>query len=229
MTNATIINATTIKSGKMQFNVTTGKNFRDTLAKWHSADFDLAEKIMEKNDRVKALRAIIDTDRADLEKLEKGERGVIRTAEEIQAEIHDYEIRVSKESEHLAEYKKAQATRYEGAHKLLTKDLYKAYCDYITDGDYETYFNALCVFLTEQGFEPRRDSIDKFIAVVGKRKNSTRNKIKTGKHNGANTYNAWRDIFLGEICDVLVEENAIPVYKFTYVLKEDRKAKKDAK
>jgi hypothetical protein len=33
-------------------------------------------------------------------------------------------------------------------------------------------------------------------------------------------YNVWRDIFLGEICDVMGD--ALPLYKFTYVLKDNR-------
>ena len=32
-------NTTILASGKMQFNVKSAKNFRDTLAKWHNADF----------------------------------------------------------------------------------------------------------------------------------------------------------------------------------------------
>ena len=43
-----------IKTGKMQLNVKSAKDFRATLAKWHNADFELAEELLRKNDRVKA-------------------------------------------------------------------------------------------------------------------------------------------------------------------------------
>ena len=34
----------TIKSGKMQMNSKSGKDFRAIMAKWHNADFELAEE-----------------------------------------------------------------------------------------------------------------------------------------------------------------------------------------
>lgn len=214
----------TIKSGAMQFNSKTGKNFRDTLAKWHNADFELAEKIMEKSDRVKNFYGMIETNKSDLEKLAQGKSGVLRDKSVIEAEIVDYEARIQAESNAISEYRKAQADRYEGARKLLSKELHKAYVDFVTDGKRNEYVVALANFFDENGLEPAMGSIDAFVAAVGKRKNSARQKIKTGSHNGAVSFQAWRDIFLGEICDVMGE--ALPLYKFTYVLKDNRK--KDA-
>ena len=214
----------TIKFGAMQFNSKSGKAFRDTMAKWHDADFDLAEKIMEKTDRVKSIIGMINTNRTDLEKLAKGETGVLREKSVIEAEIADFEKRIESENKALAEYKKAQADRYAGAHALLSKELHKAYVDFVTEGKRDEYVVALANFFDENGLEPATCSLDKFVAVVGKKKNSARQKIKTGSHNGAMSYQAWRDIFLGEICDVMGD--ALPLYKFTYVLKDNRK--KDA-
>ena len=41
-----------LKSGKMQFNVKGAKDFRDTLAKWHNADFELAVALDKKSKTV---------------------------------------------------------------------------------------------------------------------------------------------------------------------------------
>lgn len=215
-----------IKSGKMQFNATSGKNFRATMAKWHDADFDLAEKILEKSDRVKSIRGMIDTNNKDLARLEKGEPGVLREKSVIEAENVDFEARIKAENDALAEYRKAQTDRYTGARELLNKDLHKAYEAYVTNGERDAYVVALANFFDANGLEPAMASLDAFVAAVGKKKNSARQKVKTGNHNGAISYNAWRDIFLGEICDVMGD--ALPLYKFTYVLKENRKNKKDA-
>lgn len=219
-------NIETIKAGNMQFNVKTAKNFRDTLAKWHDADFALAEKILIKSDRVKKLRGMIDTNNEDLARLEKGESGVIREKSVIEAENIDFEARIKAESDALAEYRKAQTDRYTGARELLNKDLHKAYEAYVTNGERDAYVVALANFFDENGLEPAMNSLNAFVAAVGKKKNSARQKVKTGNHNGAISYNAWRDIFLGEICDVMGD--ALPLYKFTYELKENRKNKKDA-
>lgn len=215
----------TIKGGKMQMNATTGKAFRATMAKWHNADFELAEKIMEKSDDVKNIRGMIETNRKDLAKIENGESGVLREKSVIEAEIADFEARIAHLNENLAEYKKAQTDRYEGARALLSKDLHKAYVDYVTNGNRIDYICALADFFEQNGLEPAMDSLNEFVAAVGKKKNSARQKIKTGQHNGSVSYQAWRDIFLGEICDVMGD--ALPLYKFTYVLKEKRE-KKDA-
>ena len=211
---------TTIKSGKMQFNVKSAKNFRDTLAKWHNADFELAEEILKKSDRVKALQSVIATNKEDLERLSKGEKGVLREKSVIEAEITDYEARIDAENKALAEYRQAQTERYEGARNLLTKELYNAYVAFVTNGERDVYRDALADFFTNNGLEPCEDSLNDFINAVGKKKNSARQKVKTGKHNGNFAYTTWRDIFLGEICDVMGD--ALPLYKFTYVLKEKR-------
>ena len=57
MTNTTIT-MDTIKKGNCQFNATSAKSFRTTLAKWHNATFKIADELLAKNDRVKALRTL---------------------------------------------------------------------------------------------------------------------------------------------------------------------------
>lgn len=215
-----------IKSGKMQYNVKTGKDFRATMAKWHNADFELAEEILRKSDRVKAHRTLIDSNNELIAKLEKGETIIgCKNVADLQAEIAEWEAKIAHENEALAEFKKAQADRYESARALLSKELHKAYVDYVTLGERDAYVVALADFFDANGLEPAMDSLNEFVAVVGKKKNSARQKVKTGNHNGAISYQAWRDIFLGEICDVMGD--ALPLYKFTYVLRENRQ-KKDA-
>lgn len=214
----------TIKKGNMQFNVKEAKDFRTIMAKWHDADFDLAEKILEKNDKVKAVRTLIDSDLRLIEKLENGEKIIgTKTVKDFKAEIATWETKIEAEHKALTEYRKAQATRYEAAHNLLSKELHKAYVDYIIDGKREDYILALANFFEANGLVPTMASLEEFVQAVGKRRNGVRAKIKTGQHNGAVAYGQWRDIFLGEICDVMGD--ALPLYKFTYVLKEERQGK----
>ena len=210
----------TINSGKMQFNVKSGKAFRDAMAKWHNADFELADAIASKSDRVAGLRKIIETDKDLLSKDQSARIGG-RTDDDLTAEIADMQSKIDAENSAIAELRSAQADRYESARKYATKDIYTAYKAYIMDGNRDAYFGALCELFSNAGFEPTHDGIDAFIAAVGKKKNSAKNKVRTGKHNGAFAYTTWRDIFLGEICDVMGD--ALPLYKFQYVLKQNRK------
>lgn len=214
----------TIKAGNMVFNSKTGKDFRETLAKWHNADFEIAEEILRKSDRVNATRTLIDSNNELIAKLDKGEKIIgDKTRDDLLSEIATWESQIESENKALAEYKKEQAERYACAYNLLSKDLYKAYVAYVTDNKRDEYVVELATFFDNNGLVPAMGSLDKFVAAVGKKRNSARQKVKTGKHNGAITYNAWRDIFLGEICDTM--ENALPLFKFTYVLKENRKNK----
>lgn len=216
----------TIKSGKMQMNSKSGKDFRSIMAKWHNADFELAEEILRKSDRVKAIRTLIDSNADLIAKVEKGESIIgNKSVTDLQNEIATWEKQIEQENSALAEYKKAQADRYADAHALLSKELYNAYVGFVTECKRDEYICALADFFEQNGLEPAMDSLNEFVAAVGKKKNSARQKIKTGQHNGSVSYVAWRDIFLGEICDVMGD--ALPLYKFTYVLKEKRE-KKDA-
>lgn len=219
---------TTLANGKMQFNVKSAKGFRDTLAKWHNADFELAVALDVKSANVTTFKAIIKTDEEQITKLENGEKVIGKTMEELVAEIADFDARIKAESDTIAELREVQKTRLESAYALLNKDLHKAYVGYITEEKREEYVDALAQFFTNNGLEPTIDGINAFIACVGKKKATTRKKIASGKHNDAFSYNQWRDIFLGELCDVMGE--SLPIDKFIYKTMEERiKAWEDKK
>ena len=219
---------TTLANGKMQFNVKSAKGFRDTLAKWHNADFELAVALDVKSANVATFKAIIKTDEEQITKLENGEKVIGKTMEELVAEIADFDARIKAESDTIAELREVQKTRLESAYALLNKDLHKAYVGYITEEKREEYVDALAQFFTNNGLEPTIDGINAFIACVGKKKATTRKKIASGKHNDAFSYNQWRDIFLGELCDVMGE--SLPIDKFIYKTMEERiKAWEDKK
>ena len=210
----------TLKNGNMQFNVKSAKGFRDTLAKWHNADFELAVALDVKSANVKTYKSVIETNNGIIAKIDNGEKAM-KTREEYVAEIEDYQARIQAESDTIAELREVQKTRLESAYALLSKELHSAYVGFVKESKRTEYADALCKFLSDNGLEPTIDSIDTFIACVGKKKATTRNKINTGKHNDAFAYTAWRDIFLGELCDVMGEN--LPIEKFIYKSMEERK------
>ena len=226
MTTTTTITMDTIKKGNCQFNATSAKSFRTTLAKWHNATFKIADELLAKNDRVKALRTLINSNNALIDKLNNGESIIgSKSITDLQSEIDTWEESIKSENNAMAELRKAQSDRISKAEELVSKDLYNAYAKSITD--FSTDYNlAIAQFLADNGIEPCIDTINTLIASVGKKTNSARNMCKTGKHNGTFSYNQWRKIFLGELCDMMGD--ALPIYKFAYVL-SDKRAKSENK
>jgi hypothetical protein len=222
-------NTMTLATGKMQFNVKSAKAFRDTLAKWHNADFELAVALDKKAKTVANIKGMIATDNELISKLEKGEVcHSTKSLDELKAEVTDFEARIKKESDTVAELRKVQKERLEGAYALLSKELHTAYVGFAKEEKRDEYVEALAKFFTDNGLTPTVDGINAFIACVGKKKATTRNKIANGKHNDAFSYNQWRDIFMGELCDVMGE--ALPIDKFIYqTMEERRKAWEEAK
>ena len=224
--NTTTITMESIKKGNCQFNATSAKSFRTTLAKWHNATFKIADELLAKNDRVKALRTLIDSNSKLIDKLNNGESIIgDKSLSDLQSEIDTWNASIQSENDAMTELRKAQSDRMSKAEELVSKDLYNAYVKSITD--FSTDYNlAIAQFLADNGIEPCIDTINTLIASVGKKTNSARNMCKTGKHNGVFAYNQWRKIFLGELCDMMGD--TLPIYKFAYVL-SDKRAKSENK
>lgn len=207
-----------IKNGNCQFNATSAKKFRSTLAKWHNATFKIADELLAKNDRVKALRTLIDSNNALIDKLNKGESIIgSKTVAELQTEIDAWSASIDKENSAIAEYRKAQSARFKEAEDLVSKSIYEAYCG---EGEV-SYTDAIATFLSDNGIEPCKDTIGLLILAIGKKSASARQMCKSGKHNTTFSFQQWRKIFLGELCDMMGD--CLPLYKFAYVLKDNRK------
>ena len=208
-----------LKSGKMQFNVKSAKNFRDTLSKWHNADFELAVALDKKSKIVASYKTMIATDNELIEKLDNGEKSVMKSREELLCEIADFNSRIEHENNTIKELRDVQKSRLESAYALLSKDLHKAYCDYIASGDNSTYFEELCKFFESNGVEPTV-SVSDFVCAIGIRKATTKQKIESSKHTTNMAYTQWRDLFLGFLCDTMGD--ALPIDKFIYKTMEER-------
>ena len=223
--NTTTITMDTIKKGNCQFNATSAKSFRTTLAKWHNATFKIADELLAKNDRVKALRTLIDSNTKLIDKLNNGESIIgSKSLIDLQSEIDAWEKSIKSENDAMAELRKAQSDRMSKAEELVSKNLYNAYVESV-NATTDAYTLAIAQFLANNGIEPCIDTINTLIASVGKKTNSARNMCKTGKHNGTFSYNQWRKIFLGELCDMMGD--TLPIYKFAYVLSDKRKKSDD--
>lgn len=214
-----------IKTGKCQFNATSAKKFRDTLAKWYNAQMDITQELLKRADRVKALNTVIASNKDLLQDLADGKKVIGgKTQESIQAEIDRDLSEIQALNETVAEFKSKQEEGLSAGESLLSKELYNAYCGYMADvynaeniADYEW---AIAEFLKSNGVEPRKDTVQGIRTTIGKRSTSAREKYKTGKMNAANKEGSWRKLFLGELVEMLLD--VIPVYKFKYIPVSER-------
>lgn len=210
----TTITFENIATGKSQFNSASAKSFRDTLAKWHNASFEIADEINRKNDFVSGWKTAIETNQQILSKPERADEH-----EKRRAEIAKFEADIKRESELLDDFKKAQKPRLEAGEKLVTENLYNAYAKYATNPhDVELrreYIVAIAQWLYDNGVEPKMATCEGILGCAGQRKNNSKNAYKSGKHNAANAKGTFTKLFLGNLCDLLGD--AIPVYKFKYV------------
>lgn len=209
-----------LTNGKLQFNVKSAKNFRDTLAKWHNADFELAVALDKKSKNVTRIKGMIDSNNELIADIESG-KNTIKSREELLSEIADFESRIAHESEVIAELREEQKSRLESAYALLSKDLHKAYCDYITKGMRDEYAEELCKFFENNGITPTVAIYD-FVASIGVRKATTKQKIASEKHTTSMAYTQWRDLFLGFLCDTMGKD-VLPIDKFIYQTMEERR------
>lgn len=209
-----------LKNSKMQFNVKSAKNFRDTLAKWHNADFELAVALDKKSKNVTNIKGMIDTNKGIIADIENG-KSTLKSREELELQIVEFENLIAHESKVIAELREVQKSRLEEAYALLSKELHKAYCDYIASGDNSTYTEELCKFFEKNGVEPTV-SVNDFVCAIGVRKATTKQKIASEKHTTSMTYTQWRDLFLGFLCDTMGND-VLPIEKFIYQTMEERR------
>ena len=221
-----------VESGKCQWNVKTASKFRSALAKWHNADFELAEELNKRSDAAAKYRAGITTNRALLEDLKAG-KSIIgnMTEKEINAEIEEYEEKIEKLNAHIKEFRTVQQDRFEKGYSVIPDSLYPIYKEYaenLLDPAYrERYYDAIAEFLYINGVTPADETINALCNAVGQRSNINKNKFKTVKHNGANAKTAWKKIFIGLLCDIMGD--ALPLFKFKYVPMSEREKDKKNK
>ena len=96
------------QTGSVQWNVKSAKGLRDSLAKWHIADFAIADAIITRNKSAKGYNAVISGKTLELRKLEKAETPDVAKIKECLSEIANAHVQVEKYNAVITELKKAQ-------------------------------------------------------------------------------------------------------------------------
>lgn len=221
-----------VKKGEimLQMNTKEMKNFRDTIAKWHIADFDCKDERITKATVIKSYTGLIETNETRIKKLSGPENETKR--KDLRAEIKTFEQAIQSEKDRVKAHVDAQAKNFEAGRALVTDALveaFEAYLDDIYDDGKETaLLEAIVKFFTDNGAKGVTvDDVKKYIRPIGRKGASARQSCLTGKHTTRDKGNKLKDAFLGALCDDPAFIALLPVYSWTN--KIEKKAKKQDK
>lgn len=209
----------------LQLNSKELKSFRNTLALWHVADFKLADEICQKNNRVKAIQTLIESNNQMIEKIVNKESGVMKSLEELTIENKTYESKIEAENEALAKLKEEFDKDIAKGRALVSEDLIKAIKEYLSniydDSKEVELLTTLAKWFENQGAKVDKvDDVKPYIRALGQKKNGAKAKVKTVSHNGLQSDKALVDIFLGAICDEPNMKKVLPVHKFVTIIEK---------
>ena len=203
---------------KIQFNATTLKSFRNTMAKYHNAKHSLADIINRKNAGIKSYKAILDDDVEDLKKLDAGEE-TVRTRDEVEASAKNALVNIERLKDELAIAREKSANACETAEGLVTAELYNAYVssqDTLTE-DGAVYVNALVEWFKGQGAQDAdAENVACYASLIGSRKNGSKASAKSGMLTGARTRKDFTTMFLSTLADALQASDIIKPHKYTF-------------
>ncbi len=211
---------------KAQFNATSAKAFRTIMAKWADAHGNINERILSKQDFVKARRMLIASNQ---DAIDGKTTAIGKTVEELRAESAKFQAEIDSATAELAEFKKAQSDRITPAVNLVSDAVYQAYSAFIMDAEnpelYTAYATTVRKFFEDNGVVSGDVTVQALCAKTGADRASARYEFKNGTTTKAMTKSKFVDLFIRSLCDIMRSANALPEYKYAYVPQKDREKK----
>lgn len=213
----------------MQFNSKDAKNFRDTLALWHIADFKKADADITRNKFIAGRQTMIDTDKERLGKIEAGDATLGNKAD-IEAEIAKFEAEIKAERERVAKIKAEYDKSGANGLKLITTELQTALEAYVADCyKHETHValaEALVKWFTDNGVKgANQDAVQCFIRPLGVKRASAKVKCATNAHITADKKKSLAELFLGIVCEEPTVKAMLPTHKWENKIAEKTRKK----
>lgn len=213
-----------ITSGKIQFNVSSAKDFRATIAIWHIFDFECKDYAKKYSNIIKGYKDIIARNTESIEK----QNFVTHDKAWFEADSADMQTRIEDARKEFASWKEAHAESVKKSEKLFSKTLYKSYVASLSEADgawrSSAYTEALATLLEDNGLVPTWDTLDELYHAVAFRASTGTVSAKTGKHTMALTESAWRKVLMGRLCDLMGD--VLPTYKFQHIIAKKAKSAK---
>ena len=210
----------------LQLNAKELKNFRDTLAKWHIADFDSKDEKITKSTRINALKGLIATNQTIIDKSKDKAEIQLRTDE-----IKEWEKKIEEETARVKKHMEAQAPNFEAGRKLITDELvekFEAYLDDIYNDEKEAELLQAIAdwFIANGATGVVADDVRKYLRPLGRKGASARQSCLTNRHTTREKGVKLKDAFLGALCDDESVISLLPVYSWTNKI-ENKSKKKD--
>ena len=209
---------------KLQWNKS-NKEFRDTMGNFAVAVWELEDKKALYSRTYKARKVCLDTDYADLEKLVKGEKGVMRDESTIKKSIEEM-------TKTMEDARKAESTleeeiksRMKSAYELVSESLFNAYENRCSDS--ESYDNAISEFLEKNGVTPTTSGISVLRDTVGEKEVHGKKVVKDAENMGLTTHkkDAFCRLFLKGVAREMVKSGCLKTSMYSFEFVEEKKNK----
>lgn len=208
-----------MKIQQIQFNVTTGKEYRANMAKYYNAKHELNDYICSAQRKISGLNDIIQTDLERIEKAENGET-IIGDVEKIKADVVANYAKVKDEQEKLAKARAKANKACEKAIATVTDAMYEA----AKEQDDDAFNKAFAAYLVANGFDTATPE-NVPVLHFGVKANGAKKACKTGMLNGFMSQKAWTTVFLNTLADTLYEQKVIEPYKYKFDPDAGKKSK----
>lgn len=217
----------------LNLNVKDMKNFRDTLALWHIADFKKADADISKNKFVKNCLGTIANDEELLARIDNGTFNGTMTREELLAEIESQKALVKNERERVAslkdEFDKDTQKGLAIIPESLVNALISAAADMFSADKEQIVIDELVDWFKSNGAKNVvADDVTRYArcAYAGIRVSGAKGKCLNQCHNTTEKSLKMKNIFLGAICDEPTMKAILPVHKWENII--EKKTKKSA-
>lgn len=209
---------------KLQWNKSE-KNFRDTMGNFAVAVWKLEDKKALYSRTYKARKICLDTDLSDLEKLEKGEKGVLRDKATIEKSISDMTKVMEDARKEESALEEEIKSRMKSAYELVTDSLFNAYEN--RGENSESYDKAISDFLTSNGVEPTTSGIMVLRDTVGEKEVHGKKVVKDAENMGLTTHkkDAFCRLFLKGVAREMVKSGCLKTSMYSFEFKEEKKNK----
>ena len=221
----------------LQLNTKELKNFRDTLAKWHIADFDKKDAQITRQKKIKLNEDKIADYQSDIEKLQNGKmqpigKTVNERVAEIEAQIKNLEVENEDAKSMYSKHAESLDANFENGRSLISDDLlskFESYLDDIYNDDAELQLlNAITEWFISHGAKGVvADDVRKYLRPLGRKGASAKKSCETNKHTTREKGKKLKDAFLGGLCDDPTLMALLPTHSWTN--KIEKKAKKSDK
>lgn len=221
----------------INFNATELKNFRNTLALYHIADFNKADADISKSTFIRSREVIINSNLESIAKIDesKGKIKTIGGKSKAEIEKQNVELRneINAKKEEISVLKEEYDKDTKEGLALITEDLRTALKNYVND-IYNTaaenaLYDAVVEWFKAQGAKSAsKIDVEKFVKPLGVVRGSARTKCATNKHTRAVNGKNLDQLFLDIICDEPTVQKLLPIHKWENKIEKKARQKKSA-